>query len=307
MIVAIVESPLQLLNAFEAATYFKSQKTLYIARLSGEQKNDEQIHHVANSLQLNKFIKILVPIKKIDLVVFFKILFFKLLLFFISFFAKKIVVGNYDSKFIKFLLGRQQSKVLLVDDGAKSLSQQSRFSDKNNIDFFSMYELVAWDNQQVYRNKYQGLHSILDGSNNKKNESQVLFLGAKLSEINFLTEDKYLNYIRQIQSHYALEGLILVYVPHRGESLEKLNAIRSSLGIEIQILDYPIELIGVYQENIPYKAASFYSTALFSLNVIYGVEVDCFEFDFTELPNKEAIKEVYDLYRDIYSVVFLHD
>ncbi len=307
MIVAIVESPLQLLNAFEAATYFKSQKTLYIARLSGEQKNDEQMHHVANTLQLNHVMKIFVPIKKLSFTLLLKVITLKVLLFFNYFFVSKIIVGNFESKFIKFLLGSRKAKVILVDDGAKTLSQQSSFSDENSFDFFSMYELAAWSNQKIYRNKYQGLHSILDVNYNKKNQSQILFLGAKLSEINFLSEDKYLGYLKKIQVYYALVGLMLIYVPHRGESLDKLNSIRTSLGIEIQNLDYPIELIGLYQDEIPCRVASFYSTALFSLNVIYDMDVDCFEFDVNELPNKTAIKAVYDLYRDIYNVVFLHD
>ncbi|MGE6167755.1 polysialyltransferase family glycosyltransferase [Aeromonas media] len=308
MMIALVESPLQLLNAFEATLFFNNKKTIYFVRLSGEYKNDNQMIFLAQSLRLKNVVKIIVPVNKSDFYVLFKIMFLKVSIWGASFFSSRIIIGNFDSRLIRFVLAKaHQGKFLLVDDGAKSLSQQSGFSDNHNVDFFSIYELSAWKGQNVFLNEYNGLRTLLSDKKCKMHEGKVLFLGAKLSEANIVEERQYLKYIAQIQEFYRDDSLELIYIPHRGESLEKIQDIKSLFDIKIMELDFPIELIGLYQNELPYKVASFYSTALYSLNKIYGVDVDCFEFDCSGLSNYDAIKAVYDLYRKHYRVIALRE
>lgn len=309
MIIALVESPLQLLNAFEAAAFFcRKKKVHYLVRLSGEPHNDAQLSHLIDRLAIDKVLMVTVPVEKVGVSTLIKIVCLKVLFFLSMPIYKKIIIGNYDSSFIRVMIGKvfnDKRKLLLVDDGAKTLSQQAAFNADDNRDFFSMYELEAHKNQQIYRNQYPALKEMLSYQKIKTCAKTVLFLGSKLSEASLISESQYIAYLEQIQAYYKAEGLRVVYVPHRGENAQKLDAIRQHFDFDFTELNYPIELIGLYQDKLPKKVASFYSTALYSLNAIYGLEVDCFEFEYSTSSHQLAIKAVYDLYRNHYHMVDL--
>lgn len=308
MVIVLVESPLQLLNAFEAVNFFNQKNVYYLVRLSGERQNDEQLIYLIRRLDICKVLIVTVPVKKISFLTLLKVAFLKILFILFRPLCKKLIIGNYDSRFIMALIGNglyNKRKLLLVDDGAKTLVQQAAFNDDDNIDFFSMYELNAYKHQQVYRNRYLVLQEMFLHRKIQTCNETVLFLGSKLSEVGLISDSQYIAYLKQIHAHYKSEGLHVMYVPHRGENQFKLATIKLQFDFQITELSYPIELLGLYQDKLPKKVASFYSTALYSLNALYNIEVDCFEFDYSSCSNHSAIQAVYDLYRNHYHMIDL--
>ncbi|MDF1877894.1 hypothetical protein JHD47_08710, partial [Sulfurimonas sp. SAG-AH-194-L11] len=138
----------------------------------------------------------------------------------------------------------------------------------------------------------------------KKDENKVLFLGLKLSEIGILTQEYYIQQIKKIASYY--EDKQILYISHRGENQEKLNKIKQLKNIHIIVLDYPVELYGLYKDTIPYKVSSFYSTALYTMKNIYDIEAESFMFDFEDFEHKNTILNVYDYYKKYFKVIDLN-
>ncbi|WP_305838823.1 polysialyltransferase family glycosyltransferase [Photobacterium leiognathi] len=189
-----------------------------------------------------------------------------------------------------------KSEIILLDDGSKTLSIQNKFIENgkgNNI--FTFYDLTPLNGQVVYKNEYSRVFDLLSDEffiNDKK----VLFLGSKLSEVGIINESYYLSLIKQISEYYS--GNKILYVPHRGERKEKVNKISRMLNIKVLNVDYPIELFGLYNNELPFKVSSFYSTALLTMKEIYKIEADAFVFDYNNSEHKDAIKETYDYYKD---------
>jgi len=298
-----IESPLQLLNAYEAKNYFNIQKYDFYIRLSNEETNDSQILNLILILKIEhvKIIKINALNKGFK--DYIKLIFFK---FFFKFFKKKvdkIFIGNYHSGFLSLILKSfSRDKIILLDDGSKSINIQSDFTDKKNYNLFTMYDLKKFKNQIIYQNEYVTLQSRL--KNLVFNQNQVLFLGLKISEINIVTEEYYLQQIKAIVKYYNKE---IVYVAHRGELEIKLNKIRRIKNLKVIQLDYPIEFFGLYNNIIPAVVSSFYSTALLTMKNIYNIEADSFMFDFDKSDYKVAIQKTYDYYGKYIEVKNLND
>ena len=129
----IIESPLQLLNAYEALKTFPADEQIIIVRYSGVLINDEQIKQTLIKLELFKLAKIkyvLINVVKRTNVDFIKMLCLKLFYFFSTRFYKTIFIGNYESKFIRFIIPFNKNKIILLDDGNLTLKIQETFTKK---------------------------------------------------------------------------------------------------------------------------------------------------------------------------------
>ncbi len=73
--ILIVESPLQLLNAFEAVKFFNLNEYEYLIRLSGEKVNDKQIINLIKILNLDKYKVLKIRSKNKSFCDFFKTFF----------------------------------------------------------------------------------------------------------------------------------------------------------------------------------------------------------------------------------------
>jgi hypothetical protein len=297
-----IESPLQLLNANEAVNRYSLDDYNIIVRLSNNEKSDEQIIYIIKQLGIEniKYIKINVSNKNI--IDYIKLLFYRFRYIFTK--VNKIFIGNCESGFLKLILKQfDKEDIILLDDGAKSIDIQKNFNDEVNYNLFTMYDLKPYQNQIIDKNNYEKLQKDLKQL--KINTNQVLFLGLKLSEIGITSEEYYLKKIKQISAYY--NNAEILYISHRGETHDKLEKIKSMADIEVIVLDYPVELYGLYNDDIPYKVASFYSTALLTMKNIYGIEAESFMFDYQHSKYKEIIENVYDYYKDYLEVIDLDD
>ncbi len=300
-----VESPLQLLNAYEAVSYFDIKNYSYIVRLSNNEASDKQIINLVKLLKIDKRNIKYVHLRTTNrtLYDYCQLLFYKYKYIFVKD-IDKIFIGNYESGFFNLII-KQFSKesIILLDDGAKTLSIQSKLTNTKNYNLFTMYEIKALQNQDIFINSYSEVLTKIKELSIKKDE--ILFLGTKLSEVGIIKEEYYIKLIQNICNYHS--DKTIVYIVHRGESQEKLDLIQKNENIVIRQLDYPIELYGLYEKEIPFKVSSFYSTAILTMNKIYNLEAECFKFNYSNSIHVSAINEVYSFYQNEMKVINLDD
>jgi len=298
-----IESPLQLLNACEAVEKYSITDYKIIARLSNMLQNDEQIKFVIDKLNIKNIEFITISTKDRRFKDYVKLFYYKYI-YKIPKDIDTIFIGNYDSSFLNLIMKNvNKEKIILLDDGAKTIDIQKKFTDTKNYNLFTMYDLKTYKNQTIVKNDFTSLQSKIEKLN--KNKNKILFLGLKLSEIGIVTEEYYVEQLIKIAQFYATKEII--YVSHRGESKTKLDKLNMFKNIQVVQLDYPVELYGLYNDEIPYNVASFYSTALLTMKNIYNIEAHSFRFDYSHSKYKIAIDNVYSYYEKYFEVKNLND
>ena len=296
----MVESPLQLLNAYEAMHFFKIKNARYLIRFSGVASNDLQIRKTLNILNVNRkhVYEVTIRAKARRFTDFIKMAFFMSCSVIMMPLVNKFYVGNYDSKFLSLIYKfYKNEKVVLLDDGNKTLRFQQGFSENYNYNLFTMFELKKYPSQNIYRNRFCAIKKLLKDELIIKDD-YVIFLGSGLSEINIISDNYYIELLNEITIHYSMRDKSVLYIPHRSEDSAKLKIIQSISNLKIRHLSFPVELIGLFESEISNKISSFCSTALYSLREIYGVNVECFKFDYSQSNDKAELDELYQYYDD---------
>lgn len=304
----LAESPLQLLNAYEAIKYFKLENYTLVVRFSQKKENDSQLATVLEKLSFEHghIIKLSISSGKRQFVDYLKLFFVKGLSFFANYKYKTVYSGNYDSGFFRLIVGRFKcDDIFLLDDGNKSIRIQSEFNKDRFFHLFTMFDLQPFSGQKVVKNNYSSIRGLDDSSTSV--DSTVLFLGSGMSEIGIVTELYYLHLISSISSHYKSHGIKVIYVPHRAEKDSKLEQIQLNDNLEIVKLNYPIELFGIYGDVKPTLISSFCSTAILTVKMIYDMEVECFHFDYESTPDKSELDDIYNYYEQCGIKVFRVD
>ena len=298
-----VESPLQLLNAYEAIYQFNLVNYEVIIRLSNEEINDKQIRYLVDFLNIENVEFVTINSRQKTLVDYMNLLIYKYKYKF-SKKIEKIFIGNFDSRFFKLVMQQfKRNQIILLDDGSKTLDIQKQFSENYFYNLFTIYDITSIENQLIIKNEYTKLRTKLKKLNICKDK--ILFLGAKLSEIGIIDEHKYIKLLQKISDKHKEKKII--YVIHRGESKNKLQKIGDIKNITIKSYDFPIELLGLFEKSIPYKVVSFYSTAILTMKYLYRIEAECYSFDYSPSQYKESIDIVYDYYSRFIKVIDLHD
>jgi len=299
-----IEAPFQLLSAYEAISYFSIKKYKILIRFSGIESNDMQLIKLIDLLNINNnnLEYVTINVQNRNFLDYLKSFLLILSGYIHQYKYKYIFIGNLDSKILKQVVKLvKQEKIILLDDGIKSIIFQKSFTKKYNFNLFTMLtDLKAIGAQKV---DYNNFNQIKKMSTSIEYSNDVLFIGSKLSEIGIVTEEYYLKYIKRI-AHYYSDSNIL-YITHRGESKEKLIKIKSINNIEIVSLDYPLELYPLYNHTLPLNIASFYSAALISLLKLYPkTDVKSF-FIKNPLCYKREVTEAYNYiekYIEVYTL-----
>jgi hypothetical protein len=96
----------------------------------------------------------------------------------------------------------------------------------------------------------------------------------------------------------------IVYILHRNEKIEKFNDMQN---IVIKKLDYPIELYGINEKEIPLRIISFFSTALYTMKLIYKeTEVLYIYHSFKNNKLYETIEEIYNFQKKYMKAIDLN-
>lgn len=140
--------------------------------------------------------------------------------------------------------------------------------------------------QVIEKHTFSYLKSLDKGRPVK--DSEVLFFGQWLSECGIVKREYEKDCLKRVGRYYADIGLSVRYVPHRLDSKEKLNLIRS-IGWEIEIFDCPAELYIIKRQHLPSRIASFTSTTLFTLPRI----VDIKQLDVFLINNEKVLSDFF--------------
>lgn len=130
--------------------------------------------------------------------------------------------------------------------------------------------------------------------------NDIYFIGSKLSEADYIDECDELKVLEAVIKEYSSSDLY--YIPHRGESTEKISKIED-LGYIIKRLKKPLESFYETTNVMPKELVSYYSTALYTCYLTFGSQVKLTAIDVRKyLTTKIAMKNVdtiYDYYSDI--------
>lgn len=262
-ILIVVESPLQVLGAYEAIGYYQRDYVLLL-RLSGVERNDLQMVEAANNLKLTfRAVKIrpghLIEGGIKNAVVFSSIIFRRYEIF---------ISGSYFSNLIRGLVKIKRCfnkfQVVHMDDGVATYLAQKEMKRSGEVEsIFTFLNVESLPGQSKVAHSFEMLKQSIG-------EAEVrgsYFIGQKLVEAGFCDHDTYIKLIDDVRKIHANGSLI--YIPHRAESFNNLKRIESMEGVEVVYSEVCMELYFMQQKIEPDKVFSFASTVLFTLPKIY--------------------------------------
>lgn len=181
-----------------------------------------------------------------------------------------------------------------INLGFKRIFQGVKNQQKEILDFFTIYDVIAGKEDRIIKNDFSYIRSKIDTLTVTED---VYFLGSPLSETGIIEQQVYIEILRKVKEYFS--GRNLLYVVHRRENKSKLEEISNKLGLELVLFEYPIE----YQLAIigprPSILASFFSSALDSCGLIFGekLKIISFEFNLESSPRKSEIEAIYNSYK----------
>ncbi|WP_219017772.1 hypothetical protein [Shewanella algae] len=182
-----------------------------------------------------------------------------------------------------------ESKIKSIFYGYRGISLRSIFYSElidNNVGFELEYKQC--DIVKFLKDSHQ-FKSDLKGH---------YFIGQKLVDNGFLTLSEYIfrlkGYVDKIKEKFNSE---VIYISHRGESESTISKVESLKNIKVVKLELPIEVYLSFNGVVPVSVASFYSTALITLSMIYkDLPVKFFSLD---IPYNISITENEHLFKNI--------
>ncbi|MFK5947615.1 MAG: hypothetical protein QM500_02450, partial [Methylococcales bacterium] len=119
------------------------------------------------------------------------------------------------------------------------------------------------------------------------------------------TEDEYLMQLSKVKKYFGLKPLI--YIAHRRDSEDKLDVIKTKLGIKVVLFDYPIEYQLAFIGPRPIVLTSFFSAALDSCRLIFGkkLKIISFKLDMENSPKREKVESIYTSYESYINDSFI--
>jgi len=296
-----VESPLNLICAYEAIDFFQIKDYKIVVRLTSNDNNNLQITNITRMLRIEQtnieYINISTTNR--SFLDYLKVISY-LLKYFFTFSLERVFIGNIESGFLSLVaMMFDKKKIILIDDGTKTIASQNSFNRGNFYNIFTMYDLPPIEGQKIYKNDFKLVKNFIHEIKIDKNS--VLFIGSKISEEGIISESCYLDLINEIFNRYPDKNII--YIPHRGEDLEKISRIENIERVVVKKIGYSVEFLGVNEWELPCKVISFYSTALLTMKSLYNVDVESYFFDYTGSPYKGYIDSIYDFYRGEINVI----
>lgn len=286
----IVSSPLQVLNALEAKQYFKTtDNILLILFTEFKSLNREQIINSINQKEWNQIIQYDLKKNKNSKSSFFEQV--KLIIKLKKNKYNYIFSGGFTSINKLLLANLNKQEVFLIDDGAASINQhkielnpnitekrklkkrirQYRFNIfglktevKDTINLFTCFKLQSHTNEKIIHNNFSYLKQLYFTDMNINNT--IYFIGQPVVDIALITEETFIAYIKKVIAYFDKP---IIYIPHRAETIPEALKKLQSKNFIFQNSQGPIELIFLKQKVYPSTIVSFFSTALYTLDVIY--------------------------------------
>jgi hypothetical protein len=193
------------------------------------------------------------------------------------------VVGNEQNNDVSWLKKVKRSlRESYIDWNGRSAS---------SITFFSCYDLSVTAADTFVKNEYSYLRKI---AQNSANVDEVIFLGQCLIEDGYISKENYQLYLLKVKEYFKNEKLI--YVPHPRESMQSVEYLKKTVGIEIRKLSTPIEYEIAYGGKRPKYLSSFFCSALENCLLIMDKTIHIKSFYLCPqhlLRHKNSVQEIY--------------
>ena len=159
-----------------------------------------------------------------------------------------------------------------------------------------MFDLEPYYGETIIQNQFSFMKQFVA---NKRRESElVYFIGQSLYSEKIVEKQVYLDYLESTKRYLIAQNKKIIYIPHRREeNLEDLNHLRDD-SFSIQRLPTSVEVHLLGLDVLPGGIYSFYSTALFSIHKIFGIDATAvfIDNDFVKI-YKEDINNAYDVFK----------
>lgn len=324
----IVSNVFQLLSAAEAQSFFKTDNNilllLFFDSIKGNQKNIDKYIELfpfdqlitINILSINN------PVKTVELLNYIN-----------KFEYDKVFTGFFSNNYKRILCNLKYEKLYLIDDGVytytihneiyNSLYRGNKnksfnlikninnildffthfyfnfYNYSNNLDtikldFFTVYPLVKYNNEEIVNHSFEKLKQIFSNktiSDKIVHTNSVIFLGQPLEKLGNVSHNEYVKYLEKISLLYKAKGLVLNYLPHPAENKRLLKIIKSK-NISFLTINEPFEIYFLKSNDIN-NIASFISSALFNIKIIdKDVSIEAFQLS-TDKINRLDVLEMY--------------
>lgn len=319
----LAESPLQCLNAAEAAFKLSdaSEKILFV-RLNENKSNNEHIKLacavyswdtvVFETIENKSAIRKLYSFNKLTDKIVEKLR-DKLL--------GTVFFGDFRSYWMECIRTFYRDKPqVMLDDGDISLSIVENFlkhdryfysigvldflrkvkyrcfdNSKNKFTLFSSFKFSDYDS--VIENKYSFLRSKRSSNLlacSEDSDRAILFFGSRYSEEGIISLEKEIEILKHIECHLGAEYDKIYYVPHRGDSEQKLNEISQIM--EVKRFGMPAELYLALTDESFNSIAGCCTSALNNLHKIFNYE--------TVISFKLPLDDIDQRYRDDFILTY---
>lgn len=293
----LVETPLQLMCAHEAISETQREYSLFL-RMSGVGRNDQQLCSMADGFGLNYKSKLIRPEK----IVIDSLRALPVLLPYIFNSYARIFIGSYFSRFLMlFSKTLRCQEVWLLDDGVATFLAQKRMHVSGKVNnLYTYFNVKPLRNQKIVRHCFEKL--VCKYSVNGATLAGNIFVGQTLVERGFLPLPKYLDVVRGI----AKNNSPLLYIPHRAESEETIEAVGLIDGVSILKTDTNIEFFLLTKFGCPVSIYSFFSSALFSLSAFFpGAKLYSLESDLVDQSKAEHFSDVIQALTELKNLSFI--
>lgn len=197
-------------------------------------------------------------------------------------------IGELGVSYKMIVANTKKEKVFLIDDGTATIMYYDRFIKhdrynkynfreirflffglnikvKDKINLFTYFDLKPVHGNEVVKNRLIYFRSTY--LFNIKKEKDVIYFIGQPADV-FMDIDLYKESIEKLMIKYNKK---IIYIPHRSEKKEQVQAIMSmkNQNFEIYKPAMPIELYFLYSKLYPLYIISYYSTALVTLNMLF--------------------------------------
>ena len=204
MNVLLIESPFQLLQGIELET--ENEKNIYLIRLNNNERNNNQMREMLNLFNISNVIFIHSYYK-------FLLAFYIPVVLIFATLSKRFHVGDENSVFFRVIKRYvTKDRFFLLDDGVATLSPGASRDYKR---------ITIFEGVPGIRNKLGSARLLIEQVD--KSITIDVIVGGKLVEEGICSFDTYESILAQMITDLQGGNNKIVYVPHRGENLEKIK------------------------------------------------------------------------------------
>jgi hypothetical protein len=162
-----------------------------------------------------------------------------------------------------------------------------------DINFFTIFDLTKYKNEKIIIHNFDYIKNIFNLLSHEVNDNTIYFLGQPLQRSLGIKDEQYIKYLRILFDRYKKDNKKITYIPHRAEK-NTIYEIVKEMDVNLLQIEEAFEIYCLKYNIIPYKVASFHSTALFSVKKLFNnTKIDAFQFEVEKKLSKNLLL-IYD-------------